>query len=493
MHHIKKIAIVGFDFLSIKARYVVDDFNKNIPVFQITSLGDAQNILIKLKYNHYDAVIGDQITSRLANKIGINCILITSGNESVESALQNCLTLLQAKYTETKSSEILSKLLKHRDEHLVTVDKTKKISFMSNLVTSSPLLPDIKKRIQYVNWNNTTTSIFKNRNQYFQISRPLKYEQNIYIIKHLDHYHPNETVSIPYNNKANIEIFKAYLSSILSQQFLNALNIYQHSLGSIFIAGEDGSGKNELIQLISSSSKATFRIDCTNFSNSTLNDLVDSVNSPLMSEHYDLVFDHLNMLNPTLQRGLISFINDTLLYKRHKLIFNYELGTSTHTNLIKLLIKQPKYIELKPFSYLKGKQISLLISLIINYLNTQNGREILGVTDIAFDRILRTPWKRNYRQFITVINESYNATVKPYIDLDGLMYGFRQEINAYNISNINNIHSNQQKLINVAVGTSLKDSIKTIVQKELAQHNFNKTKTAKDLGISRSTLWRLLK
>lgn len=73
------------------------------------------------------------------------------------------------------------------------------------------------------------------------------------------------------------------------------------------------------------------------------------------------------------------------------------------------------------------------------------------------------------------------------------MYGFRQEINAYNISNINNIHSNQQKLINVAVGTSLKDSIKTIVQKELAQHNFNKTKTAKDLGISRSTLWRLLK
>ncbi|WP_164508352.1 sigma-54-dependent Fis family transcriptional regulator [Companilactobacillus kedongensis] len=489
LKHINKIAVVGFDFLSINAEHVIKDFNKNLSVFKIESLDDAQKILLQLKEDNYDVIIGDRITSRLANKIGINCILISSGDESVISALQNCLTILKNKYSEKESSRILLDLLRYRNESLVVTDEDNMINYTANLNHSPKLIPHIKKRIRYINWEENKTSIFMSQNKYYQMN---KIRNSTYIISKLNNYLPNKAINTPTDE--NEEIFNAYLKSNLSQKFLNALEIYKHNDDILFIAGENGSGKNQLISIISSSeAKKTFRINCSELTELKLNDLENSLSSPLLDTQNIIIFDHLDKINVGLQRKLMYFINETLLFKRNKLIFSYELDSQNGVNLTRILLKQPKYIELRPFNYLDSKQISLLISLLINQLNISYGREILGVTDITFDRILRGPWERNYWQFITVLTESYKATKSPYIDLSSLKYGLNQENIEYNLTKTSKINHVQRNKLSIPIENNLDDSIDLIVQKELAMNNFNKTKTAKSLGISRSTLWRLLK
>ncbi|MFC6323536.1 sigma-54-dependent Fis family transcriptional regulator [Companilactobacillus baiquanensis] len=489
LRHIKKIAIVGFDFLSINAEHVIEDFNKNLTVYQIHSLTDAQKILLKLKEDNYDVIIGDRITSRLASEIGINCILISSGDESVNSALRNCLNLLKNKYSEKESSKILLDLLKYRDESLVTVDSDNIINYTANLNYSNKLIPHIKKRIRYIDWDENKTSIFKSQNKYYQMS---KLKNSVYIIRKLPNYQPNKPLNTSINK--NSGTFNSYLKSSLSQEFLNALEIYKHNDDILFIAGEDGSGKKLLIDDISSSeAKKTFKIDCKELTETTLNNLENSLNSPFLDTKNTIVFDNLEKLNINIQRKLIYFINETLLFKRNKLIFSYELNSQNDNNLTKLLLKQPKYIELKPFNYLDEQQISLLISLLINQLNIKYGREILGVTDITFDRILRGPWERNYRQFVTVLTEAYKANKSSYIDLSSLKYGLNQESNEYNLVNNHKFTSIQHDLLNIPINNTLDNSIDLIISKELSINNFNKTKTADSLGISRSTLWRFLK
>lgn len=60
---------------------------------------DVKNIIEELKKEHYDLIIGDNIVYETSQELGINSILLTSGVESIRSAIEEAIRLCNAIYS----------------------------------------------------------------------------------------------------------------------------------------------------------------------------------------------------------------------------------------------------------------------------------------------------------------------------------------------------------------------------------------------------------
>lgn len=57
--------------------------------YKVKSEKEIEPILVQLQQDGYTNIIGDAITVKIAEKLGLNGILLTSGKESVLKSFQN--------------------------------------------------------------------------------------------------------------------------------------------------------------------------------------------------------------------------------------------------------------------------------------------------------------------------------------------------------------------------------------------------------------------
>ena len=82
-----KVAIAGFDSITHGCRAISDLLQKNIEIFTIDTTDEVENMMQRLKQEGFNTVVGDVVTTTAAKKMGLNCLLVTSGEESVRAAL----------------------------------------------------------------------------------------------------------------------------------------------------------------------------------------------------------------------------------------------------------------------------------------------------------------------------------------------------------------------------------------------------------------------
>ena len=486
---LSKIAIVGFSFLINKAQNVINDFQRNIDLFTINSEFEARQKILDLQKQNYDIVIGDMVTVRVANSLNFKSLLISSDDENIENALTNALNIVQYRRKNHNLECLLNNFLKTNNESIVILDSNKNIQKQFNLPHKQKILPHIKKRVEL---NKLHNEIFKSQGKYYLI-RQDKQKPNFLYINNLAYY--NQEQPAPFTmNKLEKAMFTAAFKAIYSKEEHQTLETMNDDDLPVIISGSDGTGKRFILNKVLQKQKNVIKISPMN---TNINHLLDSDhinNSPLLNSKNTIVFDKFEDFDPQAQSLIIEFINQTLLFKRNKLFFTLEKSKEKALLNLKKVNQIFHSVQLRSVKKIDSLTANSLITLLINEFNQNFGKNVIGLTDIAFDWLIDTYWSNNLRQILFTLLNAYHIAEKPYINIKELKLVYKKELIFENTQSSEKLQS-QEKIpfiIDFSKKPSLEDLTNQLIKIVLVRNDYNKSQTAAQLKISRTTLWRIL-
>lgn len=137
-------------------------------------------------------------------------------------------------------------------------------------------------------------------------------------------------------------------------------------------------------------------------------------------------------------------------------------------------------IELIPLRQMKS-DIYLIVQNIMNRMNREFGKFITDIEEEALEVLLNYNWPGNVRELSNCIEKVFNVIGNDkYIKKEHLPFRL---INGFQ----------RQDNVNQSLDEMLQGYEKTLIEKVLLKNNGVKSKTAKDLKISTTTLWRRIK
>lgn len=486
---LNKIAIVGFSFLINKAQNVINDFQRNIDLFTINSELEVRQKILDLQKQNYDIVIGDMVTVRVANSLNFKSLLISSDDENIENALNNALNIVQYRRKNHNLECLLNNFLKTNSESIVILDSNKNIQKQFNLPHKQKILPHIKKRVEL---NKLHNEIFKSQGKYYLI-RQDKQKPNFLYINNLAYY--NQEQPAPFTmNKLEKAMFTAAFKAIYSKEEHQTLETMNDDDLPVIISGSDGTGKRFILNKVLQKQKNVIKISPMN---TNINHLLDSDhinNSPLLNSKNTIVFDKFEDFDPQAQSLIIEFINQTLLFKRNKLFFTLEKSKEKALLNLKKVNQIFHSVQLRSVKKIDSLTANSLITLLINEFNQNFGKNVMGLTDIAFDWLIDTYWSNNLRQILFTLLNAYHIAEKPYINIKELKLVYKKELIFENTQSSEKLQS-QEKIpfiIDFSKKPSLEDLTNQLIKIVLVRNDYNKSQTAAQLKISRTTLWRIL-
>ena len=132
----------------------------------------------------------------------------------------------------------------------------------------------------------------------------------------------------------------------------------------------------------------------------------------------------------------------------------------------------------------RRKDIPYLAGLYISTLNLTEPHEIVGFAPEALSLLQDYDWPDNHDQFVRILHNLWQMTTTPYISAESTALLLRQEKQYFT--------ADAPSLASFVQGRTLDQMSQEIVQQVLAQEKGNQTTTAQRLGLSRTTLWRML-
>ncbi len=142
----------------------------------------------------------------------------------------------------------------------------------------------------------------------------------------------------------------------------------------------------------------------------------------------------------------------------------------------------------------RREDIPLLADSIINKLNDKMGREIEGISDKAVNYLKQREWPGNVRELQNILEKAINFSNRRMLTLDDFRKIEKLEsiCSANDINTEENVTSNNKE-DNLSL-TNRKDALeKDVIIKALEDCNYNKSKAAKKLGVSRTLLYQKFK
>lgn len=216
------------------------------------------------------------------------------------------------------------------------------------------------------------------------------------------------------------------------------------------------------------------------------NALIDSNNSPLSTLHSTIYIKNPAALSKAQYKKLLTYIENTNLTKRSRLIFSLTADHNQYTEGEHIRNHLENHLSCLTLYLLPlRKRIAdfpSITTLYLHKLNVSLGKQIIGFETEAMDLMTTFSWPRNLDQLRHVLKELVTITHTSYITRDEVKQILNQESPTVSPT-----------FAGLDLTQTLDDINYQIIQTVLDEENRNKEKTSRRLGISRSTLWRILK
>jgi DNA-binding NtrC family response regulator len=272
-------------------------------------------------------------------------------------------------------------------------------------------------------------------------------------------------------------------------------SIDQISLSSfpVMITGENGTGKEQIAMVLYTQSplqaNPLVTIDCSQLTDKGWTYLTNHYNSPFNDSNNTIYFKSIDALDPERNHELLSSIIDTNLHRRNRLIFSCisqrdsllpPEGQDFVKRLSCLSICLPPLRE-------RIQELPTLSSIYLSTLNVALGKQLTGFEPKAMEMLMHYDWPQNYTQFKRLTRELAVLTVTPYITSNSVATLLDKERSS--------INSTSETLVGASMDLErpLEEITRDIIKKAVAANHGNQSLTAKQLQISRTTLWRYMR
>lgn len=486
-------AIVGFPAITDSADYLCRIMQHETQIYAIQSEQDAELMLRRVRAAGISTVLCDMVTSSKAQEMGLSVVLIASGLESICDAFENAVFLCRRCRALRAESAMLSDVLALGGMQYAVFDETG--TPLRSALRSSELADYLARRVS-TSRSDVGRRCFK---RIADTAYDLRAEEIVFQERRCTAYIASE-LAVPAASHWQRgvrycdmeEIRREYEDSHcartgLLREMQGELSAIAADSRPVMLWGEEGACEELVVDYMLLQNARSFpliTVDCAQTGERMQNYLLRSYESPLMKSGCTVFFKNIDALSPAQSADLLSSLIDMDITKRSRLIFSSircdektitERGAEFADRFCCVLLHLP------PLRSFAG-QLPAMINQYISYLNTGRARPVLGVEPEGVSLLCQYHWPGNQAQFRRVMRELVMTGEAMFISGEAVRQVLSREQE--------NVSCEGQ--LRLDTNGTLSHIEEQLVRQVLAQEKGNRSAAAKRLGISRSTLWRIL-
>lgn len=493
------IAVVGFSNITEPIQSISKLIKKKLQVFTIDSAGQLDQTMSHVHEQGYEIVLCDAASAATAKRHGLNCVLLTSGQNGIRKAFTNAIDLVDSMRVLKSENAFLRQIIDRQANDTVIFDENDNIIFSNMTFDKREELQNIlKKEIPNVPANKSSRIIkYLNRNLYHIKALKLDSDGHLYTVFYIErsrapflsgqsglkYYTQSEAHEAFYNS------FFVNISDILG----NAEDLERASKFKrpVMIFGEEGTGKESAANMIynksSNGNHPFIVITCELLNDKSIDFLQSNHHSPFADSGNTIYISGLSHIKYD-PLELLSVIMDMEVCSRNHVILSFPVEggavskvAETFTNKLGCTV-----LTLSSLNSIRN-QIPKLINLYLSQSMQFSDAEILGMETEGIGMMQEFSWPHNYSQFRRIMEELVSITDQPLIraqDVEKVLA--REKLTPTTAPGINGPEV-------FDMNRTLDEMNAEIVLRVLKECDGNQTLASKRLGISRTTVWRYAK
>lgn len=496
-----KFAVVGYNTITKIAKQICELLQFDIEIKTITKIDEINETLLDLKENGIGLIVGDVITNTHAKKIGLNTILITTGKESVINAFDEATINFHSLEKMISINSVMKSILENSGSSIICFDEKDSIIFSNvneDIMNFNKIISDLKSLKNTLQDHKKITILKRYEDTCFLIKGIIiSFDEEVFF----SYYVNNQTKSIkPFDDairfsniddypQINIDTFNSSNNNF--QNLIANAKSYAQLKTTVMIIGERGTGKDTIAYTIYQNSinskNPLIIIDSKYISEKKWIDLFESEQSLFLNSDFTIYIKNIHLLDQESQKIFEQYLLNTNVHKRNKLIFSMVPGYSSQFDNSSLLYFIKNKLSALPLIVpnlnQRREDIPNLVSLYLNELNPSYNKQVIGLESDAIKLLQKFDWTENIDQLKRIIRELIILTDHSYVKYETVEKVLNDEIPS----------SSVLKFYDIDLNKTLDKITDDIIKIVLKEEDYNLTKVAERLGISRSTLWRKLK
>lgn len=495
----EKFAVVGYQSITKNADMLRDIMQYQFEVHTIHSAASCDSVLQSLKNDGIQIIVGDMISASRAQEYGMHGLLIVSGIESVESAIDNAIEMHRYHASISRRATILSDLIAAEDSEIVVFSPDGTEFFSSAETLPKEIRQLLREKVSNVIAQGSLKILRHMANTVLSIQGKLLQSSGeefcVYSISYISNTSSLDKHMIRYLSTSHdlpdskpLEYYLGGSSSIASVQ--STCERFAAMSGPVLITGAQGTGKDRFAHYIYAHSKLKHSsfviIDMAFLDDKSWDYLLSSSNSPLTNSGLSIYFKNVQTATAAQQQEFLIYLKNSHVMQANRLFFSYttEQACDPQDGLYLYLRETIHCLRLHlPMLCQRPDDIPTLVGLYINAVNVQHSTRVIGLTHDAMLTLQNYNWPRNVDQLVQVVHDLAINAKTSYISEEQVWYLLEREKQA----------SPSLQDTGIDLDRPLNDIMRDVVRRVYEAKNMNQTHTAKHLGISRSTLWRMLK
>ncbi len=490
-------AVIGFPNITEPAHTLCNLLGKEIRIETIERSDQVSASLRRLEEEGFHTVICDMITHTVAQQIGLNAILIGTGAEGLHTAMAQAISYAHMFTPYRNESVFLRNIAEVQNGIVVVLDDNGAVVYSYHVNPTDALIPHLRSRIHDIPQKGSMKFYYSDGGQLYSITADVIRVNNENCYMFYASLSPiaihTQFQGIRYMNKSECEYLvenSFYSISGALGSMDSEISHLSSSNQPVMIRGEAGTGKEQIARYIYIHGRMINRpfvsVDCEIINDKSWEFLINHYNSPLNDTMITVYFQGMEHLTEAQLTRLLSLIHETGTAKRVRLMFSFVCPDSAPVpdQLREFTAKAGCILLHVPSLKNRKDEISFLASLYLNSLNVEQGKSISGFDVHAVNLLRQYDWPNNYTQFKHVLETLVTLTSTNYIQSDTVAEILERERALY--------MPRQAETAVFSEDMTMDDIMEQVIRQRLAANNGNKAATARQLNISRTTLWRYL-
>ncbi|MDR3565768.1 MAG: sigma 54-interacting transcriptional regulator [Negativicutes bacterium] len=531
-----QVGVMGFPGVVYECEKVGELMGISIRELELPAKDDVEEVHKVIKEaidSGISVIIGDNSASSVAVKFGIQGILIESGKNAIYKAIKEAETIAIVQRTEKERAKLLNTIIESSTDGIVAVDKNGRITYFN------PMAQDIFKRtaaravgksVGEVISNTQLIDVLKSGIPQFADIQHIG--KKVIATKRIPIKVNDETVGAiaSFQDVTQLQIFeqiirqklhhKGLVAKATLDQFIGSSQVMQTLKGrtkkfamtdsTVLITGESGTGKEMLAQSIHNLSKRKIgpfvAINCGALPESLLESEMFGYEQGAFTgakrggkvglfelAHGGTIFlDEIGEMPLPLQSRLLRVLQEKEVMRLgadRVIPIDVRVIAATNQDLETLVaakaFRNDLYYRLNilrlciPPLRERVEDIPELVEHFLHLYSNINP-DVVGISPLAVRLLQLHSWSGNVRELYSGLERVMLLATEPVIE-DG------------DVKEVLPIRANPSKVAALPTNGALVQMEKEAITQLLIEEEFNYSRVAARLGISRQTLWRRLK
>lgn len=492
-----RYAIVGFPSITEPAHTLCDLLGYQLDILTVHGADEATETLERLKKDGYRMVVCDMVTHTIARKMELDAFLITSGVESLHAAIDQAINISLWFGRLRQENMFLRSITQGQNGRAVVLDADGAVFYSSPTEPPDGLAEALRSHLEEVPGNGSMKFYYTDRSQLYSITAQtlLMNAERYFLFYCVPSRIPlhSHWTGIRTMNKGECEyLFTNSFYSIsgamgTQDAEIRALAAVHHP---VMIRGESGTGKEQIAWFLYLHSpqvnKPFVVVNCEQVNDKSWDFLLGHYNSPLNATGNTIYFQNFEAMPEQRASELLAAIQETGLSRRVRLLFSFDCRDSEPVpEMARRFVARLGCQTLNlPSLRSRSDEIPSLASLYLGSMKLELGKQLSGFEPKAIEMLRQYDWPNNYTQFKHILESLAMMTTSTYI---------RSSMVAELLAKERSMRRGMVQASSlVSTGRTLEEIVGEVVEQAVTANNGNRAAAARQLGISRTTLWRYL-